>query len=151
MDPQESAGFVGKKQHVALLLVGGMSVVQAATEAKVAARTAYGWMANPAYRRHVNNLRSPFIDEALGRLTAAATRSVEVMVALLDCNEPHVRLRASTSIVDTLIKLREHTEFARRLEALEARGTIEVAMIEADDDPPDLEDSGPDNRMYGDT
>jgi hypothetical protein len=59
------------------------------------------------------------LDSALGRLSDAATRAVDTLVALLDAESGNLRLRASLGSLDSSSRLREHVEFETRLVALE--------------------------------
>jgi transposase-like protein len=133
-----SMSTAGRKQLAACRLVQGESVVDISRDMNIPARTIYGWLAQQSYRDYINKLRAAFVDECLGRLVGSATAAAESMVALLKSNDESIRLRAATTIIDTLCKLREHGEFARRLEVLESRGVVEVEMVEVDgDDVPD--------------
>ena len=137
MDLQESAEFAGKRQHVAMLLVAGFPIVQAAREAGVGPRTIHNWLAKSEYRAYINKLRSNFVDEALGRLTVAATRAVDTLVGLLQSPTPSIRLRSATSILDLLIKIRGHKELIERIAGIEEKcGLVNVAFEATPGDEP---------------
>ena len=137
MNLPESADFAGKRQHAALLLVAGFSIVQAAKQAGVGPRTIHNWLAKPEYRAYINRLRDGYVDEALGRLTTAATRAVDTLVGLLQSPTPSIRLRSATSILDLLIKIRGHKELIERIAGLEERcGLVDVGFEARPGDEP---------------
>ena len=109
-----------RQERVAVLLASGSTVVQAA-ETGAGERTVHGWLDNPAYRAFVARTRDRILDATVGRLTDSATRAVAVLESLLGSENESVRLRAATSILDALIKTREHGEIASRVAELEQR------------------------------
>jgi hypothetical protein len=59
--------------------------------------------------------------ETVGKLVAASTRAVAVLEDLLKAESDGIRLRAATSILDSMIRTREHAELAARVAELEAQ------------------------------
>ena len=110
-----------RQERVAVLLASGSTVVQAAAETGAGERTVHGWLDNPGYRAFVARTRDRILDSTIGRLTDSATRAVAVLESLLGSENDSVRLRAATSILDALIKTREHSEIASRVAELEQR------------------------------
>lgn len=119
MKQQPLATLSAKQERLALLLAGGQAIKSAAAQVKVGERTAHSWLEYPHFRARVLQLRGQVLDTALGRLSHAATRAVDTLVALLDEKSGSLRLRASLGILDTLSRLREHVEFEERILALE--------------------------------
>jgi hypothetical protein len=76
-------------------LAGGMSVPAAGRAAGLSERTAYRRWARPEVRREVSALRAVVLQEAVGRLTAGATRAAEVVLELLESQDEKVRLAAA--------------------------------------------------------
>lgn len=76
-------------------LAGGMSVRAAGEVAGMSERTAYRRWARPEVRREVAALRAVVLQEAVGRLTAGATRAAEVLLELLESEDEKVRLSAA--------------------------------------------------------
>jgi hypothetical protein len=72
----------------------------------------------PGFRR---GLRARCLEEAVGRLTSIATRAAETLAQLLDSESETIKLRAAVSLLEQLIRVREHSEIAARLAALERR------------------------------
>jgi hypothetical protein len=111
----------GRRRYAAMRLVAGESVVAVARELGIPARTIYSWLANREYREYIDQLRTAIIAEATGRLVDASIRASQTLIDLLGDPDSGIRLRASVSLIDTLVKLREHMEFDRRIRLLEER------------------------------
>lgn len=79
-------------------LAGGLSVPAAAKAAGMSERTAYRRWARPEVRREVSALRAVVLQEAVGRLTAGATRAAEVVLELLESQDEKVRLAAASRL-----------------------------------------------------
>jgi hypothetical protein len=109
----------GRKERLAILLAAGRPVRASAAECGLEERTAYGWLATPAFKARIVELRSQILDMALGRLTDASCKAVDTLVALLDEDSPNIRLRAAASILEILGRYKDHVEIERRLTDLE--------------------------------
>jgi hypothetical protein len=110
-----------RRQRVAVLLASGSSIRAAAAETSTGERTIHGWLDDPAYRAFVASIRDQLLAETIGRLTQSATRAAAVLEALLDSEPEGIRLRAATSILDAMIRTREHGDLAARVAELEQR------------------------------
>ncbi len=110
-----------RQERVAVLLASGSTVVQTAAETGAGERTIHGWLDNPTYRAFVARTRDRILDATVGRLTNSATRAVMVLESLLGSENESVRLRAATSILDAMIRTREHGEITARVAELEQR------------------------------
>jgi hypothetical protein len=122
MNMPTNSGFTAKQERVATLLAGGMTARAAAAEAGCAERTVGGWLAVlPGYAAYVVRLRDAAVGRAVALLGAAATKAATTLIRLLDSADEPVKLRAATSLLDMMIKTREHSELAGRLAAMEAR------------------------------
>jgi hypothetical protein len=119
MKRQVSAGWKGKSERVAVLLVEGKTIRAAASEAGVGERTLYTWLADNCFQNHISELRARMLDASVGRLVDAATDAVDTLVALLDAESGGLRLRAAIAILDGLTRMREHVDYERRLTELE--------------------------------
>ena len=110
-----------KAEAVALALARGRSYAEAAAEACVGVSTIKRWASEGAFARRVRAIRSELTNQALGRLSAAMSRAADAMLELLESNSPQVRLGAAKAIFENGIRLREQTDVAARLDALEQR------------------------------
>jgi hypothetical protein len=149
MDRLDLAPIGAKQQHLAILLASGMSVADAASQLDVGKRTCFTWLADRRLRAYVDELRAGIREEALGRLTAGATRAADRLVALVDHRDPTISLRASIAVLDNIVKARSLVEFERRISELEERQGLAIVAFGVDDDLADADVDGPDDRMYG--
>ena len=110
------------QQHRAIAaLLNSKSVVEAAQQAQVGARTLYRWLDDPTF--------SAALAKAEGQLVNAATRRLlrhqddaltTILVIMADRQHPaSVRLRAAQTVIDSMLKLRELRDLEERLTRLE--------------------------------
>lgn len=125
----------------ALAIATGTSVREAATSAGVSERTAYRRLRDPVFRRRVSEIRTSFLNEAVGRLSEAANEAVSTLKSLLTSSSDSVRLSASRAILELGPKLREQAELEERITALERAAAGESddekdkgEEVDADDD-----------------
>jgi hypothetical protein len=115
----------GKKnadEALLLALACGATVENAARTAGMSARTAHRRLADPAFQRRLQDLRTAMIQRAVGMLTAAALEAVKTLIALQDLSVPAaVRLGAARTVLEFGIRMRENAELAQRIAALEAQ------------------------------
>lgn len=105
----------------AALLGAGKSVSYAAEAISVSRATLYRWIQEPEFKALIASHRGVVLGEALGRLTELALSAVDVLARSLGSENESNRLRAATAILDRLMTIREATEVAERLAALEAK------------------------------
>jgi hypothetical protein len=84
-------------------------------------RTVFNRLADPEFRLRVADYRRAMIDGAVGKLAVIAGRAVDVLAAALDDDQPTIRVRAATTLLDALLKVRAHAELEERLAELEKR------------------------------
>ena len=104
-----------------LALACGASPESAAQKAKVSLRTVYRRLAEPAFRDQVEEMRAEVARRTAGLLTAAGIASVKTFTTLQEsATSESVRLGAARAVVELGLKLREATNLADRVAALEA-------------------------------
>ena len=104
-----------------LALACGASPEGAAQKAKVSLRTVYRRLAEPAFRDQVEEMRAEVARRTAGLLTAAGIASVKTFATLQEsATSESVRLGAARAVVELGLKLREATNLADRVAALEA-------------------------------
>lgn len=120
----------------------GTSLREAARTAGISESTAYRRLKDPAFRRRVSEIRTSFLNEAVGRLCEAANKAVSTLEALLNARSESVRLNAARAILELGPKLREQTELEERITALEqeAAGVNEGDEDDEDDDAGETEE-----------
>lgn len=107
-------------EPLAVHVAAGHSVKDASALVGCAEQTAYNLSAAPEFKQRVGELRSSITDQAVGKLSAAASRAVDVLSELLDDDDAKNRLAAAKTILSMLGPLSELSELRERLDALEA-------------------------------
>jgi hypothetical protein len=131
----ENGGPLGDDAF-ALAVASGTSLREAARSAGISESTAYRRLKDPAFCRRVSEIRTSFLNEAVGRLSEAANEAVSTLKALLASRTDSVRLGAARTILELGPKLREQAELEERITALEreAAGVDDEAAGETDED-----------------
>jgi high-affinity K+ transport system ATPase subunit B len=118
-----SGGRRNTDDLLAAALAGGETVANAATLAGVSKRTAERRVADLRFRQHVGEVRAQRMASALAKAEAVLVKAVEKLDGLLDSlNEP-IRLgaaKAAPGLVESLTRLTELADLARRVAELEA-------------------------------
>jgi hypothetical protein len=103
-------------------LACGATVDSAAHAAAMSARTVHRRLKEPAFQERLQQARTDMIQRTAAMLTAAGLESVKTLLNLQQVASPAgVRLGAARSILELGVKLREASELAQRLAALEAQ------------------------------
>jgi hypothetical protein len=121
MKPHDPKQPNPKKSRALAALASGSTVKVAAQAAGVHERTVFLWLTDPAFKADVNKLRARLVDQTLGKLSRAATRSAAGLAKLLDNPDANIRLRAATAVLDRLVAYREHADLVARLDELESK------------------------------
>lgn len=111
--------WTAKQDALACLLAAGSSVKAAAKKSNICHRTAYLWLAKPGFRGRVTEIRQEMLDHAIGGLSALAGSATYVLGKLLADESAAIRLRAATTVLDNVVKLRTFAELEARIVAIE--------------------------------
>src|SRR5271166_2712663 len=113
----------GKKEIDERLLIAlacGSTAEAAARSLNVSERTVYRRLADPAFRRRLQEMRADMVQRTAGALTAAASEAVRTLLALQkEAAPPAVRLGAARAVIELGTKLRETADLEARILALE--------------------------------
>jgi hypothetical protein len=104
-----------------LALASGLSVREAAAQAKVGETTVYRRLKDSAFRQRITDARNRLFECAVGKLADAATEAVTTLRVLLNEKSPMVRLGAARCILEAGPRLREHLELEGRMRSIEER------------------------------
>jgi hypothetical protein len=102
-----------------MAIASGASASSAAREMELSLSTVQRRMNDPEFRQLVAELRREMLTSALGRMSHNMTRAADTVAALLDAEEPHIRLRAARALMTLGLKLHDSLELSERIEALE--------------------------------
>jgi hypothetical protein len=105
---------------VAALACGG-TVEASAKAAGVSVPTVRRRLAEPEFRKAVDEARAEAVSRAVARLSATATLAADTLRELLKAKSEAVRLGASRAVLELGARLREQEELAARVAALEAQ------------------------------
>jgi len=102
-------------------LLSERSTRSAAVAAKVAERTLWRWLSDPIFREELAKQEGAILDEATRGLLSMQGAALEVFDGVLkDKNAKDAdKLRAAESVLDYLLKLRDHNDFEKRLREIE--------------------------------
>jgi hypothetical protein len=108
------------EERLLLSLVCGATVEAAARQCGLHEKTVRRRLAEPAFRRRLQELRTEMVVRTAGSLTAASTESVRTLLELQKPATPaSVRLGAARTVLELGIKLREAADLESRVAALE--------------------------------
>ncbi|MHB1421850.1 MAG: hypothetical protein ACYC3I_01375 [Gemmataceae bacterium] len=102
-----------------LALASGQTIRDTAHAAGVAERTASRRMADAAFRRCLDEMRSEMVRRALGKMSDGMADAAEKLRQLLAANSEAVQLGACRALLELGMKLKDGVELERRIADLE--------------------------------
>jgi hypothetical protein len=111
---------VNKDVLLAAALASGKTASAAARQMELSLSTVQRRMAQPEFRQLVSDLRGEMLAAALGRMTDHMTRAADTFAALLDSDNPALRLRAARALVTLGLRLHDAVDIASRMREVEA-------------------------------
>jgi transposase len=112
-----------RKEALAVALLESPSVVEACRRVGISENTAYRWLREDAeFQELFRGAKRRLLDLALTRLESITSKAIGTLEEILEAgtHEP-ARVSASRTILEMVLKLREHDEILERLEVLEKR------------------------------
>src|SRR5690242_14150603 len=94
----------GANMVLAAALACGVTVEQAAVEAKVSESTVYRRLRSPKFRARVARLRRQVAQEAAGKLAALGGEAVDKLTDLVRSSEDNISLAALRTALEYLFK-----------------------------------------------
>jgi hypothetical protein len=108
--------------ELVLALACGATPEHAAQKTGFSERTVYRRLAEPDFRKRVQEVRADMVRRVAGMLTAAGMGSIKTFTTLQDSAQSEaVRLGAARAIIELGCKVREAAELTERLAAVEAQ------------------------------
>ncbi len=105
-----------------MMLACGATLENAARQGGVSLRTANRRVADPEFKRQVNELRWQMVDRAVGMVTAGMGESAKTLIMLQKETVPYpTRLGAAKAMFEIGLKLRDQNDIEKRLAELEER------------------------------
>ena len=121
MSANVQPGESRRDQMLIVALASGASHQSAADAAGYAAKTVQRRLANPAFRRALDDTRNRLFEQALGRAAHHAIRAADVLAEVMDDSgiPPRIRVSAAKALLDSATRYREVEELSRRVAAVE--------------------------------
>ncbi len=110
-----------KRSAIFVAIAAGQSAREVAKQHGISERTIRRWLCSPKAQRIISRYRSQITSTALGRLNEGLLAAADTLVDLLRAESEQTRLGAARTIIETVVRLREVTEFEERLCHLEER------------------------------
>lgn len=110
-----------KQKMLIAALLGNRSIEQACAKVGIATKTFNRWQEQPEFLAELRRCEDEIINQVVRTLTTTATHALTVVTMIMADkeNNPSVRLRAATVILEQFVKLREHADLSARITALE--------------------------------
>jgi hypothetical protein len=116
-----SRGVHARDDNLILVLAGGRTVAEAASEVDISPRTVNRRLEDPAFRRRVEETRTAMFEVALGNLAGSLTEACSAVRSLLKSDSDQVKLGAARTIFDMTMPLLDSLTIDRRLAEIERR------------------------------
>jgi transposase-like protein len=114
-----------KEVLLATALAAGSTAASAARELDIGLSTVKRRMAEQQFQQLVADLRAEMVAAALGRMADNMTRAADQIAALMNDENPSVRLRASRALISLGLKMHQAVDVDQRLRSLQ----VEVAQF----------------------
>ncbi|WP_432020966.1 hypothetical protein [Streptomyces sp. 1222.5] len=106
---------------VVVALAAGATTDEAAAQGSVSGTTVRRWLrTDKDFANEVRQARAELLQRALGLLSEGAVAAVLALRKLLEAESESVRARAASTILTTLITVRDSVDLERRVTELEA-------------------------------
>ena len=113
--------------NMTAMVAAGATIKAAAAMCGCSESHGYTLSRTPEFRRRVADLRTEATSAAVGKLSEAASRAVDVLLELMGADqEARDRLTAAKSVLSMLGPLSELGELRARLDALESEKAVGV-------------------------
>jgi hypothetical protein len=125
-------GLPPKADNLALLLVQGESLVDAAASLEIPESTARRIAAKPEFRALVARLRTEVLDQGLSKLVGTISAATTAVQELLSADTPPAtRLGAARLALEAIVKWNDHLHIAKQV--------AELKRLEEEDEQADQE------------
>lgn len=108
-----------KQKRAVAFLVAAKDIESGCRAAGISTTTYYDWIKNPVFADAIDTQRNYIINEAMQRLRQGIGAAVDKLLALVNSDNEEVARKASTSIVEIALKMRESEEIEDRIESIE--------------------------------
>jgi hypothetical protein len=111
-----------KKQLAVAALLSSGTIEQAAQKVGVSERTLNEWLADPGFARLYRTACQRVVEHAITVLQQTCSKAVLTLYQSLEADNPNVRVRAATVLIEQSLNALEKRSILQRLDELESRG-----------------------------
>lgn len=108
-----------KQQRAIAFLIAAKDIESGCRAAGISTTAYYDWMKNPVFAEAIDIQRNTLITDAMQRLRQGIGAAVDKLIALVNSDNEEVARKASTSIVEMALKMRESEDIEDRIESIE--------------------------------
>ena len=115
-------GKLNVRQELAINeLLKGNSIVESAKNVGVSEATLNRWLANSEFKVVLNERKSLIVDNCIDKINLLGNKAITVLDSMLDDEKvsSNVRLNASKSILDMILKFNEQRNIIDKMKELE--------------------------------
>jgi len=117
-DPQAPKLTPKQKRAIAAILTA-RTYEDAIKAARIGRHTFYNYLKQPHFKAELDRQLNDLTDGAFNQLKGASGDAVDTLRTLLNSESETIRLRASQSIIDYVVKARELGDISARLDEIE--------------------------------
>jgi len=117
--PKKTKLQTAKKTAAVLALMTSPSIKAAAKAAGVSRATLFLWLKNESFRADLTRARAETFADAIGTLKAGTKEAAHVLMELLKSKKEMTRFRASSAVLEMILRIHEGEEIEERLRRLE--------------------------------
>ncbi len=109
-----------KQLRVIPFMIAAKDIESGCRAAKISTTCFYDWTRNcPAFVAELDRQRSNLITDAMQKLKQGINGAVDKLLMLINSESEEIARKASTSIIEMVLKLRENEELEQRIESIE--------------------------------
>ncbi len=97
----DKTGLTEKQRKALPFLIAAPSEGEGCKQAKIARQTYYEWLKGSAFKTELGRLRNAVVDDAVEKLKAHTSHAVDVLIQLLDADNPSIQRNAANRKVST--------------------------------------------------
>lgn len=113
--------FTKKQLETLPHIVTSTTYTEAGDKSGVSKKQIYEWMQQEEFSSEVRKLQDEILEHAICSLKSASTKAVNVLVTLLDEDDPRIQRGVANDILNHSSKFKELLDFESRLNELERR------------------------------
>jgi len=119
---EKISGYTKKQSDFLIAFLDCGIISEAAKKAQITEATAHKWL-NNGLNKDLQIIKADLIEKYLNKLQLASGLAVNTLISIMkdEKNSINARLKASTTILDATLKIREQEQIIKRIEALEEK------------------------------